>query len=162
RRAARVPRRRSDRRDRDGRALARAGGSALLLGGRGVRPVVPRPARERRPRDAARRVHPRAHGGGGLGRHRGAPLLVPRSRDDPLTGPVRVNGARPGDVLVVEIVEVRPRASFGWTAIRPGRGLLPEAEFAKPFLQIWDLADGTHARMGHGIAVPIEPFPGVM
>src|SRR5207302_688259 len=50
----------------------------------------------------------------------------------------------------------------GWTAIRPGRGLLPEAEFAKPFLQIWDLADGTHARMGHGIAVPIEPFPGVM
>src|SRR2546427_504216 len=70
--------------------------------------------------------------------------------------------ARPGDVLVVEIVEVRPRASFGWTAIRPGRGLLPEAEFAKPFLQIWDLADGTHARMGHGIAVPIEPFPGVM
>src|SRR5439155_839527 len=264
RRAARVPRRRSDRLDRDGRALARAGGSALLLGGRGVRPVVPRPARERRPRDAARRVHPRAHGGGGLGRHRGAPLLVPRSRDDPrpgrrarlhargclalrhgdggvgragrglnarervatpmptthtldcervhyewnnalvpgleiepgdtvvfdtrdsadgyyrpasshadvlargpfrghpLTGPVRVNGARPGDVLVVEIVEVRPRASFGWTAIRPGRGLLPEAEFAKPFLQIWDLADGTHARMGHGIAVPIEPFPGVM
>jgi len=83
-------------------------------------------------------------------------------RGHPLTGPVRVNGARPGDVLVVEIVEVRPRASFGWTAIRPGRGLLPEAEFAKPFLQIWDLADGTHARMGHGIAVPIEPFPGVM
>ena len=83
-------------------------------------------------------------------------------RGHPLTGPVRVNGARPGDVLVVEIVEVRPRASFGWTAIRPGRGLLPEAEFAKPFLQIWDLADGTHAHMGHGIAVPIEPFPGVM
>ena len=83
-------------------------------------------------------------------------------RGHPLTGPVRVNGARPDDVLVVEIVEVRPRASFGWTAIRPGRGLLPEAEFAKPFLQIWDLADGTHARMGHGIAVPIEPFPGVM
>src|SRR5205807_3607502 len=83
-------------------------------------------------------------------------------RGHPLTGPVRVNGARPGDVLVVEVVEVRPRASFGWTAIRPGRGLLPEAEFAKPFLQIWDLADTTHARMGHGIAVPIEPFSGVM
>src|SRR5436309_3246 len=69
----------------------------------------------------------------------------------------RMEGAGPGGP-----VEVRPRASFGWTAIRPGRGLLPEAEFAKPFLQIWDLADGTHARMGHGIAVPIEPFPGVM
>src|SRR3989475_5199444 len=57
-----------------------------LFRSRGVRPVVPRPARERRPRDAARRVHPRAHGGGGLGRHRGAPLLVPRSRDDPRPG----------------------------------------------------------------------------
>jgi len=83
-------------------------------------------------------------------------------RGHPLTGPVRVNGTRPGDVLVVEIVQVEPRASFGWTAIRPGRGLLREAEFAKPFLQIWDLADTTHARMGHGIAVPIEPFSGVM
>ena len=83
-------------------------------------------------------------------------------RGHPLTGPVRVKGARAGDALVVEIVEVTPRASFGWTAIRPGRGLLPEDEFPKPFLQLWDLADTTHARMGHGIAVPIEPFPGVM
>ena len=54
-----------------------------------------------------------------------------------------MRGARPGDVLVVEILEVSPRATFGWTAIRPGRGLLPEAEFPKPFLQIWDLSDGT-------------------
>ena len=59
-------------------------------------------------------------------------------------------------------MRVEPRASFGWTAIRPGRGLLPEDEFPKPFLQLWDLADTAHARMGHGIAVPIEPFPGVM
>ncbi|MBI3635811.1 MAG: acetamidase/formamidase family protein [Candidatus Rokubacteria bacterium] len=81
----------------------------------------------------------------------------------PLTGPVRVRGAKPGDTLVVEIVAVKP-AAWGWTAIRPGRGLLPEADFAKPFLQIWDLADGTHARMAQrrDIAVPIAPFPGVM
>src|SRR5260370_25051980 len=60
-------------------------------------------------------------------------------RGHPLTGPVRVRGARPGDVLVVEILEVKP-ADFGWTAIRPGRGLLPQAHFAQPDLQIWDLA----------------------
>jgi len=82
-------------------------------------------------------------------------------RGHPLTGPVRVRGARPGDVLVVEILEVKP-AEFGWTAIRPGRGLLPESDFGKPFLQIWDLSDGTHARAGGRIAVPIAPFPGVM
>jgi acetamidase/formamidase len=83
-------------------------------------------------------------------------------RGHPLTGPVRVMGAQPGDVLVVEIVEVRPAATFGWTAIRPGRGLLPESDFPKAFLQIWELGDGTHARMGRDIAVPIEAFPGVM
>ena len=79
----------------------------------------------------------------------------------PLTGPVRVRGARPGDVLVVEILDMRP-APWGWTQIRPGRGLLPESDFSKPFLQIWDLSDGTHARMDNRVAVPIAPFPGVM
>jgi acetamidase/formamidase len=84
-------------------------------------------------------------------------------RGHPLTGPVRVAGARPGDALVVEILDVKPAADFGWTSIRPGRGLLPEADFAKPFLQIWDLSDGRVARMGrHDIRVPLEPFPGVM
>jgi acetamidase/formamidase len=83
-------------------------------------------------------------------------------RGHPLTGPVRVRGARPGHTLVVEVLDVRPALDWGWTAIRPGRGLLPEADFAKPYLNIWDLSDGTHARMGGAVAVPIEAFPGVM
>jgi acetamidase/formamidase len=83
-------------------------------------------------------------------------------RGHPLTGPVRVRGAQPGDVLAIDILDVQPGADFGWTAIRPGRGLLPEADFSKPFLQIWDVSDRTHARMGRGIAVPLAPFPGVM
>jgi acetamidase/formamidase len=82
-------------------------------------------------------------------------------RGHPLTGPVRVRDARPGDVLVVEIVDMKPAASFGFTHIRPGAGLLPE-DFDKAFLQIWDLSDGTHARVGKRIAVPIDPFPGVV
>jgi acetamidase/formamidase len=80
----------------------------------------------------------------------------------PLTGPVAVRGARPGDTLVVEILDVQPALDWGWTAIRPGRGLLPESDFAKPFLQIWDLSDKRHGRMGHRVAVPIAPFPGVL
>ncbi len=79
----------------------------------------------------------------------------------PLTGPVRVRGARPGDTLVVEILDMRP-APWGWTQIRPGRGLLPQSEFGEPFLQIWDLSDGTHARMDRRVAIAIAPFPGVM
>jgi acetamidase/formamidase len=84
----------------------------------------------------------------------------------PLTGPVAVRGARPGDVLVVDILDVRAAAPFGWTHIRPGRGLLPEADFAESFLQIWDVADGAAARMrarsGARVAVPQSPFPGVI
>jgi acetamidase/formamidase len=82
-------------------------------------------------------------------------------RGHPLTGPVSVRGAAPGDALVIEILDVRPALDFGWTAIRPGRGLLPESDFAQPFLNIWDL-DGGVARMGKRVAVPIEAFPGVM
>src|SRR5207245_2775602 len=80
----------------------------------------------------------------------------------PLTGPVAVRGARPGDTLVVEILDVQPALDWGWTAIRPGRGLLPEADFAKPFLHVWDLSDKRHARMGSRVAVPLAPFPGVL
>jgi acetamidase/formamidase len=91
-----------------------------------------------------------------------ADVLTRQFRGHPLTGPVSVRGARPGDTLVVEILAMKPAASFGWTLIRAGRGLLPDTEFSVPFLQIWDLSDGRYARMAHGIAVPIEPFPGVM
>ncbi len=80
----------------------------------------------------------------------------------PLTGPVLIRGAMPGDALAVEIIDVRPRAAFGWTQIRPGRGLLPEKEFERPFLQIWDVSDGRYARGMRNIAIPLEPFPGVM
>jgi len=83
----------------------------------------------------------------------------------PLSGPIVVRGARPGDVLVVDIVAMEP-APFGWTHIRPGRGLLPEAEFPDSFLQIWNLEDGAFARMracsGARVAVPLAPFPGVI
>jgi len=81
----------------------------------------------------------------------------------PLTGPVRIKGAVPGDTLVVEVLEVTPAFDWGWTQIRPGRGLLPEEDFPKPFLCIWDLSDQQFARMPkRPIAVPIAAFPGVM
>lgn len=85
---------------------------------------------------------------------------VPRGH--PLTGPVKVRDAQPGDVLVVEILDVAPRGDFAWSNIRPGRGLLPQAEFDRPYLQVWDLSDGRHARGMRDIAVPLAPFPGVM
>lgn len=82
----------------------------------------------------------------------------------PLTGPVFVRDAAPGDVLAIEIQSVTASKGFGWTAIKPGRGLLPEQDFSDTFLQIWDLNDGGFARMPQrdDVAVPIAAFPGIM
>jgi len=82
----------------------------------------------------------------------------------PLTGPVYVRGAAPGDLLAVTVTDNQLASPFGWTAVRKGRGLLPEAEVPGPYLQIWDLSDGANARMRQrsDIAIPIAPFPGIM
>lgn len=42
-----------------------------------------------------------------------------------LGGPIAVEGARPGDTLEVEVLELEP-GPWGWTAILPDAGLLPE------------------------------------
>src|SRR6266702_356566 len=41
----------------------------------------------------------------------------------PLTGPVEVEGAEPGDILEVEILDVSPLADFGYVVISPALGL---------------------------------------
>lgn len=79
----------------------------------------------------------------------------------PLTGPVAVRGARPGDAVEVEIVELRP-GTKGWTAIIPERGLLRD-EIPGPYLHHWDLPAGQDsAELRRGIRVPLVPFLGVI
>ena len=58
----------------------------------------------------------------------------------PLTGPVYVKGAGPGDLLEVEYVEISPQP-HGWTRNRPGAGFLRDL-FPEPYLVHWDIADG--------------------
>jgi acetamidase/formamidase len=87
------------------------------------------------------------------------PPTKARAAGHPLTGPVFIRGAEPGDTLEVEILDLRP-GDWGYTAFYPGRGLLPD-DFDEPFFQIWDLT-GDPAPFRPGIAVPLEPFLGVM
>lgn len=80
---------------------------------------------------------------------------------DPAFGPVYVNGAEPGDVLKVEFLSLQP-ASYGWTAIFPGFGLLAD-EFPDHALKIWDLTvSKDYAVFKPGIHVPQRPFLGVV
>jgi acetamidase/formamidase len=82
------------------------------------------------------------------------------SRVYPLAGPIAVHGAQPGDTLAVEILDMHTEG-WGWTAILPGFGLLPD-EFTQPYLRIFDLSGGDAAWLRDDIAVPIEPFFGTM
>jgi acetamidase/formamidase len=82
-------------------------------------------------------------------------------RVNPVTGPVFVKGAEPGDVLAIDILELRPR-DWGWTAIIPGFGLLAD-EFTEPWLRISEVnADAGRVCFGNGITLPYQPFPGTI
>jgi acetamidase/formamidase len=77
-----------------------------------------------------------------------------------ITGPIAIKGARPGDVLQVEILDLKPGA-WGWTGVFPGFGLLTD-EFPDHACRIWNLASGDHAEFASGIRVPFAPFCGVI
>ena len=58
----------------------------------------------------------------------------------PLTGPIFIKGAEPGDLLEIETVDVIPEP-FGWTRIRPGAGFLRDL-FPDPCLYHWKIENG--------------------
>lgn len=79
----------------------------------------------------------------------------------PLTGPVYVAGAEPGDLLVVETLEVIPEA-FGFTAHVPGFGF-GRQDFPDPYLVKWELADGWATSDDlPGVRIAGAPFMGVL
>lgn len=87
--------------------------------------------------------------------------VVDSSRIHALTGPVFVKGARPGDTLAVEILDLKHKG-WGWTGHMPGFGLLAD-EFDYYYLQHWHLEGDVCAfRDDDKVAVPYEPFCGVM
>jgi formamidase len=79
----------------------------------------------------------------------------------PLTGPVYIEGAEPGDLLEVEILDVEPDR-YGYTVQVPGFGFLRDA-FPEPFKVNWDIADGwaTSADLP-GVRIPGAPFMGTI
>jgi len=77
----------------------------------------------------------------------------------PLTGPVYVEGAEPGDGLGVEVISIKHRG-WGWNAVIPGFGLLGD-DFPNPYLHHYKLGR-THCEFRKDILIPYEPFCGVM
>ena len=83
-------------------------------------------------------------------------------RINPVTGPVYVDGAEPGDILKVEIEAFHP-SGFGWTANIPGFGLLAD-QFAEPHLKVWsyDAATLAPSVFSDLARVPLKPFAGTI
>jgi acetamidase/formamidase len=78
-----------------------------------------------------------------------------------LTGSIFVKGARPGDVLEVEILDMQHKG-WGWSGHMKGEGLLPE-DFDFDYIHHWRLeGDTCHSTELDFIHLPFEPHPGVM
>jgi len=78
----------------------------------------------------------------------------------PLTGPVYVKGAKPGDVLEIEFLDIIAQP-HGFSVIIPGVGFLRDV-IPGPYVVHWQIKDGwaTSAEIP-GVRIPGAPFMGV-
>jgi formamidase len=82
----------------------------------------------------------------------------------PVTGPVFVAGAEPGDLLEVKLLDIEadPWASHGYTAQVPGFGFLRDL-FTEPYIVHWHLSDGyAEARELPNVRIRYGAHPGVI
>lgn len=77
----------------------------------------------------------------------------------PLTGPVYIEGAEPGDTLIVEILSLEHKG-WGWNGVLPDFGLLA-GEFSNYYIHHYQLQDD-FCMFSSEIRIPYEPFCGVM
>lgn len=81
---------------------------------------------------------------------------------NPVSGPIFIEGAEPGDAVKVTIDSFKP-SGFGWTANIPGFGLLAD-DFKEPALNVWKYQPDTlePALFGKNGRVPLKPFAGTI
>ena len=84
------------------------------------------------------------------------------ARINPISGPIYVEGAQPGDSLKVTLLGFEP-SGWAWTAIIPDFGLLA-ADFKEPCLHLWsyDKSFRQPAMFGSFARVPLKPFCGTI
>jgi len=81
---------------------------------------------------------------------------------NPVTGPIFVEGAEPGDTVAVTFLDFKP-SGWGWTANIPGFGLLAD-QSPVPSWHSWtyDSVSMAPALYGPGGKVPLKPFAGTV
>src|SRR3979411_61756 len=79
-----------------------------------------------------------------------------------LTGPVAIEGAQPGDVLEVEILDVQLRQDWGYNLIRPLAGTLPDDFHETRLINIPLDQQRMVGRLPWGVDLPLKTFLRVM
>ena len=85
--------------------------------------------------------------------------ILDTTRVNAATGPIAVEGAEPGDSLLVELLEVNPGPQ-GAAMIIPGWGQLVD-QVKAPVTRIFQVNDGI-VRMGDTVSFPARPMVGVI
>ncbi len=77
-----------------------------------------------------------------------------------LTGPVYVEGAEPGDVLEIRVLDIK-LTDWGYNFLSPSAGIFDN--FSKPQIKYFKF-DKEHntAEFAPGICLPLKPFPGII
>lgn len=83
-------------------------------------------------------------------------------RFTPLTGPVAVDGAMPGDALKITFLGFKA-SGWGWSHISSEYGILAD-QFPDPLLKIWHYDASCREPADYeGLAsIPLRPFPGII
>lgn len=77
-----------------------------------------------------------------------------------LTGPVYIEGAEPGDVLEIRVLDIRLN-DFGYNFLSPTQGIL--SEFTKPRIKYFKFnKQNNTTEFTKGVCLQLKPFPGVL
>ncbi len=79
-----------------------------------------------------------------------------------LTGPVHVEGAEPGDVLQIDLLDIALNERWGYTAIRPLRGTLPDEFDRRAIIPPEIDIQRQTARLPWGTEIALAPFFGII
>jgi formamidase len=84
---------------------------------------------------------------------------ISRKVSHPLTGPVYIKGARPGDLLEIEYLDILPEAT-AFTRFVPNAGFLRDL-YPEPYLAHWSIKDGwARSPQLPGVRIPNGCFMG--
>ena len=86
---------------------------------------------------------------------------VDMDRVHTLTGPIYIEGAEPGDVLAIELIELEP-GDWGWTGMTPDFGFLRGEHKESGFKTFKLDKEANLVHFADGIDIPMKPFAGVM